>query len=87
MLLDVVMPRMGGEECMRRLRQLAPDPPVIVMSGWTEVELARRFADQEHAGLLSKPFRVQDLLTQLTRLVPGGKRRDFGQVKVNQSEL
>src|SRR5436190_390231 len=35
-LLDISMPRIGGQETLRRLRALRPSLPVIMMSGYTE---------------------------------------------------
>ena len=69
-LLDVVMPNMGGEECMRRLQELSPHARVVLMSGWTESEIERRFTGCTYAGLLAKPFRAGQLLGILDEVIP-----------------
>ncbi len=64
MLLDLSMPRMGGEEVVRWLRahpQTAPDLRVVVVSAWAG---DKRPALQELGvdAVLPKPFRKQQLV-------------------------
>jgi two-component system, cell cycle sensor histidine kinase and response regulator CckA len=60
-LLDLNMPDLDGEEAFHKIRDIAPDMPIIVMSGYHEEELRRRFADQEHVRFLPKPFSLLEL--------------------------
>ncbi|MBM3837792.1 MAG: response regulator [Verrucomicrobia bacterium] len=69
-LLDLTMPRMDGVEVLRQLRALSPDVPVAVMSGYSEMDIARRFEGMRVDGFLQKPFVSQDLLTLVSRMVP-----------------
>jgi PAS domain S-box-containing protein len=69
-LLDLSMPRMGGQETLRRLRQRWPHLPVIMMSGYTEESVAPQFSD---AGpgmtvFLQKPFLAEDLVGIFRRI-------------------
>jgi CheY-like chemotaxis protein len=64
-LLDVTMPRMGGEETFRRLRQVAPDVCVLLSSGYSEQEATSVFAGKGLAGFLEKPFTTKTLLDKL----------------------
>ncbi|QXE92620.1 PAS domain S-box protein [Geomonas subterranea] len=70
-LLDLVMPRMDGRECLRELRRLAPDVPVIMSSGYNEQELAREFGDIVPEGFLQKPYDVAALRETVARSLPG----------------
>lgn len=59
-LTDVVMPRMGGPELARRIRESTPETVVIFMSGYSDEPVF------EHAGglvyrFLPKPFTPVDL--------------------------
>jgi len=66
-LLDVSMPRMGGGEALRRIRERRPDLPVILMSGYTEQEVASKLLDPTNGatGFLQKPFLPEDLASAL----------------------
>jgi PAS domain S-box-containing protein len=69
-LLDVSMPRMGGSEVLRRIRQRRPELPVILMSGYTEQEVASKLlnGDQAATGFLQKPFLPEDLASVLRHI-------------------
>jgi two-component system cell cycle sensor histidine kinase/response regulator CckA len=60
-LLDLTMPKMGGEDTLRELRQVAPTLPVILCSGYQALELSERFAEQRLAGFIQKPYRLADI--------------------------
>ena len=55
-ILDLTMPRMGGEECLERLREIRDDVVVVLTSGYSEQELANRVAGRGMAGFLQKPY-------------------------------
>ncbi len=65
-LLDLSMPRMGGHETLLQLRERCPDLPVILMSGYTEQEVATKLLDGTGAvAFLQKPFLPEDLTSAL----------------------
>ena len=66
-LLDQTMPKMGGLETLVALQQVRPDVPVVVTSGYSEVEFAGRFAGFRTAGFLEKPFGPTELLLAIRR--------------------
>ena len=55
-LLDITMPLMSGEETLCAIHAICPAVPVILCSGYHEVEFEERFAEQGAAGFLQKPF-------------------------------
>lgn len=57
---DVVMPTMDGPAMARAIRKLAPNLPILFMSGYAEDHL-RREIDVENMYFLPKPFSVQQL--------------------------
>lgn len=72
-LMDVRMPRMNGYELCRRLRNQAETVglPLIIMSG-TEGEimhLADRCIEAGANDWIQKPFRTEDLLRKIERLL------------------
>jgi two-component system cell cycle sensor histidine kinase/response regulator CckA len=50
------MPRMGGLEAAEALRELRPDIPIILMSGYSVQEVTGRYAGHGIAGFVQKPF-------------------------------
>ena len=68
-LLDLSMPRMGGAETFRRLREMRPDLPILMMSGYTEQVVAPQFDNSGPGitGFLQKPFLAEDLIAVLRR--------------------
>ena len=60
-LLDLTMPVMSGEETYRWMRALNPSVPVIVSSGYDEMEAARRFGGEGVMDFIKKPYVAQSL--------------------------
>lgn len=69
-LVDLTMPRLCGEPMLRELRQLAPELPLVLMSGFPESDVLPRFAELRLAGYLQKPFRLPALLELLHKVMP-----------------
>ncbi|MCO4771017.1 MAG: PAS domain-containing protein [Deltaproteobacteria bacterium] len=67
-LLDLTMPVMDGEETFRALRELRPGVRVLLSSGYHEQEATARFAGRGLAGFLQKPYRAQELVSQVRDL-------------------
>jgi CheY-like chemotaxis protein len=64
-LLDLTMPGMDGFATFIAIRQLRPDQPIVVFSGYSAQDARRRFAGQNLNGFLPKPFSVDSLRTIL----------------------
>ena len=61
--------RTDGLEALRQLRAQAPTLPVLVMSGYSELETSTRLAGLGASGFIQKPFHPRDLLTSLSQLI------------------
>lgn len=68
-LLDFVMPRMNGVEAFRELKRIKPDVKVILSSGYTEDVVLEEFSGDRPAGILHKPYRLEELRAELGRLL------------------
>jgi len=64
-LLDLTMPGLESPETCRRLRELRPDLPVILMTGYASEEVKEDCADVGFSGFLPKPFDIEELVTAL----------------------
>jgi two-component system, cell cycle sensor histidine kinase and response regulator CckA len=67
---DVVMPSMDGPAMAREIRKLAPDLPVLLMSGYAEEQL-RNEIDIEMMHFLPKPFSIQQLSEKVGEVLAG----------------
>ena len=65
LLTDVVMPRLGGPELVRRLAPLQPAMRVIYMSGYTDDRAFQQGLLVSGAAFLSKPFGPKELLVKV----------------------
>jgi PAS domain S-box-containing protein len=60
-VLDLTMPSMSGEETFRQLRTIRSNVPVILSSGYNEVEAVKRFTGQSLTGFIHKPYTATQL--------------------------
>src|SRR5256885_2204328 len=60
-LLDLTMPRLSGNEVLRRIRALTADVPVLLMSGF----VAEDVDPFPRTGFLAKPFDPSQLLDEI----------------------
>ena len=67
-LLDLTMPRLGGEQTLRAIRALAPRLPVILMSGYNQSAVLELRTD-DHVSFLQKPFSLHALRTQISQML------------------
>ena len=66
-LLDMVMPRMGGLETYRRLRGMDRTARVLLCSGFADNDKAQKAIKEGALGLLQKPFTMSELLSRIDR--------------------
>ena len=71
-ILDLTMPRLDGEQCLRRLRALRPGIPVLLMSGYS-VQGAVPTDLSPAPAFLHKPFDPEDLLREAARLIAASR--------------
>jgi PAS domain S-box-containing protein len=71
-ILDLSMPVMDGEECLKRLKGIKPDVPILLSTGFSETEAARRFQSAGVATFLQKPYTAQHLARLVKSALSGG---------------
>ncbi|OGR33096.1 MAG: hypothetical protein A2091_01705, partial [Desulfuromonadales bacterium GWD2_61_12] len=77
-LIDMIMPGLSGQEVLPLLKRQAPRAKVIMITAFATVENAveamRRGADD----YLTKPFKVDELLTAVRRTLEEARLRECG---------
>jgi len=63
------MPRMGGAETFRALREIAPSVKVILTSGHDEQQMIERFTGKGLAGFIQKPYTPRGLRAKMREVV------------------
>ena len=71
LLTDVVMPKMGGRELVRRLIIPHPDVKVLYMSGYPDGALGEHGVLEPGAILLQKPFTPRGLADKVRQVLDG----------------
>jgi PAS domain S-box-containing protein len=69
LLTDVVMPGMSGIDLASKLRSQLSEIKVIFISGYTDDVLVRSGINPAQITLLSKPFRLSDLVSKLQEVL------------------
>jgi two-component system cell cycle sensor histidine kinase/response regulator CckA len=68
-LTDVLMPEMGGQELVERLRERRPDLRVVFMSGYAERAPTASGWIPPGTGYLEKPFAVETLMRRVREVL------------------
>lgn len=68
-ILDLVMPGMGGEEVLVRIREQSQVLPIIISSGYSEQEISLLLARDRFLGFLQKPYTLAALASTLNSLL------------------
>lgn len=69
LLTDIVMPEMDGIELARRASTLDPSMRVMFITGFAAVALDKGSSTPPGAKVLSKPFHLRDLVSEVGRLL------------------
>ncbi|HSQ59724.1 MAG TPA: sigma-54 dependent transcriptional regulator [Acidobacteriota bacterium] len=68
-LCDVLLPDADGVQVMRRLREILPEVPVVIMTAHGTVEMAIRALDEGAFDYVSKPFAIEAVRACVARAV------------------
>jgi PAS domain S-box-containing protein len=66
---DVMMPGMNGDELARRVREVRPDLGILLMTGYSDMELLQKATTEEGYPCLQKPVMPEELLLKLQELL------------------
>jgi CheY-like chemotaxis protein len=70
-IMDVVMPGMGGGEALGKMKEIDPQVKVLLATGYTPDGGACNGLPQGHCGLIQKPFSMKDLSKKIREVLDG----------------
>lgn len=83
-ITDQTMPKMTGQELAQKIRQLNPDVPIILSTGYSSRVTEKDIVKREISAYCSKPLRL-DELSQLVRTLLDKKAHPVQPATASQS--
>ena len=68
-LLDLTMPELDGRETLVEIERIRPGLPVILSSGYSELDAGSRLSGLSYAGFIHKPYGSEELLQMVRKLL------------------
>lgn len=68
-VLDLSMPGMGGQQCLRELLRMDPAARVLVASGYSATGQIEDIIQNGAAGFIGKPYRIAELEAQIRKIL------------------
>lgn len=68
-ILDMLMPGMGGKKCLKELLGIDPLAKIVLASGYSPDGMASEAADIGAKGFIGKPYPVNELLTLIREVL------------------
>jgi len=75
-LLDMMMPRMTGEEAFAEIRSISPSARAVLASGYDERGRIGEVVASGFSGFLRKPFRRRELGQKVSEALGNGPRKE-----------
>ena len=66
-ILDLIMPEVGGRECLSELLHMNPQAKILIASGYSEDASVTECLARGARGFVGKPFRMQQLLQKVRK--------------------
>lgn len=66
-LLDLSMPGLSGEDTLVELHKINPNVPVVLSSGYSELDARPRFEQIGVAGFIQKPYDLEMFVAEIRR--------------------
>ncbi len=61
-LMDIVMPEMNGVDASRKIKELKPQTPIILMTAYSDEELIQAARNEGVRRIIHKPIRIDELI-------------------------
>ncbi|MGD0779894.1 MAG: response regulator [Dehalococcoidales bacterium] len=61
-LMDIVMPEMNGVDAFKKIKEIQPEAPIILMTAYSDDELIQSAKDEGVRQIIHKPIRIDQLI-------------------------
>lgn len=68
-LLDLIMPGMGGKKCLERIAKINPEAKVLVVSGFAIDGYTKETVQTLSKGFIKKPYEANQILREVRRVI------------------
>jgi len=65
----MLMPRLGGHECFRKLKEINPDIKAVLSTGYDLDHSAQKILDEGVRGFIQKPYTLEQFADVTSRLL------------------
>lgn len=70
-IVDMIMPKVGGAECFRNLKRINPEVRAVLSTGYSLNDTAQQLLDEGMVGFIQKPYQLSQLSEVMAKaLVP-----------------
>ncbi|MDH3288115.1 MAG: response regulator [Betaproteobacteria bacterium] len=76
LVVDIMMPQIGGLEVLKHVKHTRPDSEVIICTGLSQTETALRARELDAFGYLPKPFEPDEILQLIAQALARRRRRE-----------
>jgi len=77
-VLDIVMPDVGGREVFRRIREIDPAAQVIISSGYSQERDANELMKEGALKFVQKPYRIDSLVGAVAEVLKKKESEKLG---------
>ena len=70
-ILDMIMPKMGGRETFLKLKEIDPRVRVLLSTGYSQNGNAQEIIGEGMMGFIQKPYQVNELLSKVRLILDG----------------
>jgi DNA-binding NarL/FixJ family response regulator len=64
-IMDLIMPGMGGKKCLEEILRLDPQARILIASGFSPDEPTQKALNAGAKGFVSKPYEVSQILKEV----------------------
>jgi len=73
-ILDLIMPGLNGPQTLVKLREIEPDLPVLISTGYADNASADSLTREGANGFVNKPYHIETLAKELEKAQRASKR-------------